>query len=118
MDLLTTTFPSYLFEAYSPVVSSQMSVRRKLLYFHVCFIFLTASLRYNSHTIQISHLKVYILMTFNTVTEVCILPHNMSVLLSHFVLRSTSPPIPCPQVHSLHLCLYSCPTTGFISTAF
>ena len=27
-------------------------------------------------------------------------------------------PLPCPQVHSLHLCLYSCPENRFISTVF
>ena len=35
----------------------------------------------------------------------------MSMLLSHFVP-------PCPQVCSLHLCLYSCPAARFISTDF
>ena len=29
-----------------------------------------------------------------------------------------SPSPPCPQVRSLHLCLYSCPATRFISTVF
>ena len=32
----------------------------------------------------------------------------MSMLLSHFVPAYPSPS-PCPQVHSLHLCVYSCP---------
>ena len=41
----------------------------------------------------------------------------MSVLLSHFVPASPSPS-PCPQVHSLCLCLYSCPATSFTSTVF
>ena len=40
----------------------------------------------------------------------------MSMLLSHFFPASPSPP--CPQVHSLHLHLYSCPATSFISTVF
>ena len=40
----------------------------------------------------------------------------MSMPLSHFVLASL--PTPCPQVHSLHLRLYSCPATRFISTIF
>ena len=39
----------------------------------------------------------------------------MSMLLSHFIPASPSPP-PCPQVHSLCLRLYSCPATRFIST--
>ena len=40
----------------------------------------------------------------------------MSMLLFHFVPASSSPPHPNPrpQVHSLHLCLYSCPATRFI----
>ena len=41
----------------------------------------------------------------------------MSMPLSHFVPAYASPS-PCPQVHSLHLCLYSCPATRFISTVF
>ena len=41
----------------------------------------------------------------------------MSVLLSHFVPASPSPGS-CPQVHSLHLRLYSCPATRLISTVF
>ena len=40
----------------------------------------------------------------------------MSMLLSHFVLASPCPP--CPQVRSLHLHLYSCPATRFLSTVF
>ena len=41
----------------------------------------------------------------------------MSVLLSHFVPAYPSPS-PCPQVHSLCLCLYSCPAPRFIRTIF
>ena len=41
----------------------------------------------------------------------------MSMLLSHFVPACPSPS-PCPQVHSLHLCLYSCPAPRFIRTIF
>ena len=41
----------------------------------------------------------------------------MSMPLSHFVPAYPSPS-PCPQVHSLHLCLYSCPAPRFISTVF
>ena len=37
----------------------------------------------------------------------------MSMPLSHFV-PAYSPPSPCPQVHSLHLHLYSCPALRFI----
>ena len=40
----------------------------------------------------------------------------MSVLLSHDVPASPSPP--CPQVRSQCLHLYSCPATRFISTIF
>ena len=41
----------------------------------------------------------------------------MSMLLSHFVPAYPSPS-PCPQVHSLRLCLYFCPATRFIRTMF
>ena len=41
----------------------------------------------------------------------------MSMLLSHFVAASPSPS-PCPQVHSLHLCLYSCPAPKFFRTVY
>ena len=41
----------------------------------------------------------------------------MSMLLSHFVPASPSPSL-CPQVHSLRLCLYSCPAPRFIRTIF
>ena len=41
----------------------------------------------------------------------------MSVLLSHFVSAYLSPSL-CPQVHSLHLRLYSCPAPRFIRTIF
>ena len=33
-------------------------------------------------------------------------------------LPQLPPPTPCPQVHSLHLHLYFCPATRFISTFF
>ena len=36
---------------------------------------------------------------------------------SHFVPAYPSPS-PCPQVHSLHLCLYSCPAPRFFRTIF
>ena len=39
----------------------------------------------------------------------------MSVILFHFVPAYPSPS-PCPQVHSLCLCLYSCPAPRFIRT--
>ena len=41
----------------------------------------------------------------------------MSVLLSHFVPAYPSPS-PCPQVHSLCLCLFSCPAPRFIRNFF
>ena len=41
----------------------------------------------------------------------------MSMLLSHFVPAYPSPS-PCPQVHSLRPCLYSCPALRFIRTIF
>ena len=41
----------------------------------------------------------------------------MSVLLSHVIPASPSPP-PCLQESSLHLRLHSCPATRFISTVF
>ena len=41
----------------------------------------------------------------------------MSVLLSHFVPAYPFPS-PCPQVHSLCLCLYSCPAPMFFRTFF
>ena len=41
----------------------------------------------------------------------------LSVPLSHFVPAYPSPS-PCPQVHSLHLCLYSCPAPRFFRTTF
>ena len=41
----------------------------------------------------------------------------MSVPLSHFVPAYPSPS-PCPQVHSLHLRLYSCPAPRFFRTFF
>ena len=41
----------------------------------------------------------------------------MSMPLSHFVPAYPSP-FPCPQVHSLHLHLYSCPTPRFFRTFF
>ena len=40
-----------------------------------------------------------------------------SMSLSHFVPAYPSPS-PCPQVHSLCLCLYSCPAPRFIRTIF
>ena len=40
-----------------------------------------------------------------------------SMPLSHFVPTYPSPS-PCPQVHSLHLCLYSCPAPRFFRTFF
>ena len=39
----------------------------------------------------------------------------ISMPLSHFVPAYPSPS-PCPQVHSLHLCLYSCPAPRFFRT--
>ena len=39
----------------------------------------------------------------------------MSMPFSHFVPAYTSPSL-CPQVHSLHLCLYSCPAPRFFRT--
>ena len=41
----------------------------------------------------------------------------MSMPLSHFVPAYPSPS-PCPQVHSLHLRLYSCPAPRFYRTIF
>ena len=41
----------------------------------------------------------------------------MSMPLSHFVPAYPSPAL-CPQVHSLRLCLYSCPAPRFIRTFF
>ena len=41
----------------------------------------------------------------------------MSMPLSHFVPAYASPS-PCPQVHSLCLCLYSCPAPRFFRTFF
>ena len=41
----------------------------------------------------------------------------MSMPLSHFIPASPSPS-PCPQVHSLRLCLYSCPAPMFIRSIF
>ena len=41
----------------------------------------------------------------------------MSMLLSHFVPAYPSPS-PCPQVHFLHQCLYSCLAPRFIRTIF
>ena len=41
----------------------------------------------------------------------------MSVPLSQFVPAYT-PPSLCPQVHSLHLCLYFCPVPRFFRTIF
>ena len=41
----------------------------------------------------------------------------MSMPLSHFVPAYPSPS-PCPQVHSLHLRLYSCPAPRFFRTFF
>ena len=41
----------------------------------------------------------------------------MCMLLSHFVPVYTSPSL-CPQVHSLHLHLYSCPAPRFFRTIF
>ena len=40
----------------------------------------------------------------------------MSILISQFI--PPSPSLPCPHVHSLHLCLYSCPANRFICTIF
>ena len=40
-----------------------------------------------------------------------------SMLLSHFVPAYASPS-PCPQVHSLHLHLYSCPAHRFMRNIF
>ena len=40
-----------------------------------------------------------------------------SMPLSHFVPAYPSPS-PCPQVHSLHLCHYSCPAPRFFITIF
>ena len=41
----------------------------------------------------------------------------MSMSISHFISAYPSPS-PCPQVHSLRLCLYSCPAPRFIRTIF
>ena len=41
----------------------------------------------------------------------------VSMLLSHFIPDYPFPS-PCPQVHSLRLCLYSCPAPRFIRTIF
>ena len=41
----------------------------------------------------------------------------MSMLLSHSIPAYPSPS-PCPQVHSLRLCLYSCPAPRFIRSTF
>ena len=41
----------------------------------------------------------------------------MSMPLSHFIPAYPSPS-PCPQVHSLCLCLYSCPAPRFFRTIF
>ena len=41
----------------------------------------------------------------------------MSMPLSHFIPAYPSPS-PCPQVHSLRLCLYSCPAPRFFITFF
>ena len=41
----------------------------------------------------------------------------MSMPLSHFIQAYPSPSL-CPQVHSLHLCLYFCPAPKFIRTFF
>ena len=41
----------------------------------------------------------------------------MSMPFSHFVPAYPSPS-PCPQVHCLHLCLYSCPAPRFIRLFF
>ena len=41
----------------------------------------------------------------------------MSMPLSHFVPAYSSPS-PCPQVHTLHLCLYSCPAPKSFRTFF
>ena len=41
----------------------------------------------------------------------------MSMLLSHIVPAYPSPS-PCPQVHSVCLCLYPCPDPRFIRTSF
>ena len=40
----------------------------------------------------------------------------VSLPVSQFVPSSPSPPVSrCPQLHSLHLCLYSCPANRFSS---
>ena len=41
----------------------------------------------------------------------------MPMLFSHFIPAYPSPSL-CPQVHSLHLRLYSCPTHRFVRTTF
>ena len=41
----------------------------------------------------------------------------MSMLISHFIPAYPSPSL-CPQVHSLRLCLYSCPAPRFFITFF
>ena len=41
----------------------------------------------------------------------------MSMPLSHFVPAYPCPSL-CPQVHSLRLCLYSCPTPRFMEPIF
>ena len=41
----------------------------------------------------------------------------MSMSLSHFITAYPTP-FPCPQVHSLHLRLYSCPAPRFIRTIY
>ena len=38
-----------------------------------------------------------------------------SMSLSHFI-PAYPPPFPCPEVHSLHMCLYSCPAPTFFRT--
>ena len=57
--------------------------------------------------VQCSYFPLAIYFTFGSV--------YMSVLLSHFVPASPSPS-PCPQVHPLHLQLYSGPAPRFIRT--
>ena len=59
--------------------------------------------------VQCSCFPLVISFTFGSV--------YMSVLLSHFFSAYPSPSL-CPQVHSLHLRLYSCPGPRFLRTIF